>query len=104
MIANNLIIDNREGIRTFELAGPGNQMTGNLLWNNVFDFATEVEGLGLGRNVMRSPRVAERTGYRLQAGSPAIDRGLPAYGVSRDYLGRRRVGRPDLGAFEYRPD
>ncbi|HYI38488.1 MAG TPA: right-handed parallel beta-helix repeat-containing protein [Thermoleophilaceae bacterium] len=104
VIANNLITDNREGIRTFELVGPGNQMTNNLLWNNIFDIAAEVKGLALGRNLLRSPRVSERTGYRLPAGSPAIDRGLPAYGVSRDYLGRRRSGRPDLGAFEYRPD
>lgn len=100
VIANNLIVRNREGIRAFELSGRRNLVTGNLIWGNAFDFAQEVGHLTLERNLVRRPRLARKARYRLLPGSPAINRGLRAYGVRRDYLGRPRVGVPDLGALE----
>lgn len=39
--------------------------------------------------------------FRLQQGSPCIDRGATVKAVTTDYFGKRRTGRYDIGAHEY---
>ena len=41
--------------------------------------------------------------FRLQTGSPAIDRADPAFAPALDFFGAARVGAPDLGAIEHQP-
>jgi hypothetical protein len=83
---------------------PGNRAQRNLAWAN------DSSGFGnSGRfviefssgNVVANPRFLdpERRNYRLRAGSPAVNRAMPAFAMPFDRDGRRR-SRPDLGAFE----
>jgi hypothetical protein len=53
---------------------------------------------------MRAASVGlDATGAPTSASSAIIDQADPAYAPTRDYLGKKRVGRPDIGAIEYRP-
>ena len=60
-----------------------------------------------GRSCSRNdvlPGSAELDGRgRPRAGSPVIDGANRHFAPPRDATGRRRTGRPDIGAFEYRP-
>ena len=94
VVANNLIVDNREGIRSFELSGLGNGVTGNILWDNAWRWPGDVGGLALAGNLTREPRLGGAPRYRPRKGSAAVDRGQRRYGTLVDYLGRRRVGAP----------
>ena len=51
-------------------------------------------------NTSDSPLFVSTNDYRLQTNSPCIDAGSTAFGVTHDLIGRPRIGRPDIGAYE----
>lgn len=48
-----------------------------------------------------NPAISGLTNYRLSAGSPCVNAGLPLAEITIDYLDSPRIGNPDIGAFEY---
>ncbi len=85
------------------------------LWNNLLvgpgDLTDGTAARTTNKRVRRGFVDAAHYGYRLRAGSPAINGGtLPApraraayeFRAPADFIARRRIGRVDLGAFEFR--
>ncbi|MGH7711930.1 MAG: choice-of-anchor Q domain-containing protein, partial [Gemmatimonadaceae bacterium] len=78
-------------------------------WNEVlpehvsFSITTAASFVGTQRNFSADPLfVAPQTGdFRLQAGSPAIDKGTADLAPTLDMFCRPRLGAPDLGALEF---
>lgn len=78
-------------------------------WNEVlptqvsFSITTMAPFVGQRGNINADPLLAgAHTGdFRLQAGSPAIDRGTSDLAPAQDLFCRPRVGPPDLGAIEF---
>jgi hypothetical protein len=77
-----------------------NEMTPDLV---SFSITTHPGYTGGNGNFSGDPVLAapETGDFRLQAGSPAIDRGTAALAPSFDMFCRPRVGPPDLGALEF---
>lgn len=65
--------------------------------NNLLDGPGEVHGE---KDVTGDPLLGDD--LRPGAGSPAIDRGTTQDAPKTDFNGRPRVGRPDIGAYEFR--
>jgi serine protease len=84
----------------------------NLVYGNGANYDGIDDLSGRFGNISRLPEFvnANRDDYRLQATSPAIDRGAPV-GLKRDFAGRPRpvdgdgsgTAEYDMGAFEYQP-
>jgi Right handed beta helix region len=99
-VGNVVALNGEYGIRASDLAGSGNVARGNLLWGNPSGDLALLGKLAAEDNVVQDGRFAP--GYRLQATSPGIDRGLPSYAGPIDYLGVPRPlgAAPDIGALE----
>ena len=118
-ISGNTIWDTGgRGIALEEDSSEPTQMTGAVVANNVVgvlradprtmafeDYNLVGDGTHGGAHDlgMREPGFAnrDRGDYRLAPGSPGIDRGLAALAPRWDIFGARRVGAPDIGAYEY---
>ena len=98
-VANNIVSGNGEyGIYAYDLAGVGNVATNNLLWDQPLN--TYGAGLGFGSDLVADPRFVGGLSFQIDAASPAVDAGS-APAVADDFAGAHRLGRADLGAYEY---
>jgi hypothetical protein len=105
VVVNNVVAFNvYMGIRGSG-SGSGSVVRNNLGYANPGgDFATSsTYSLGSGNITGLDPKFVDRGAhnYRVQDGSPVIDRADPAYAPASDADGRGRHGAPDLGAFEH---
>ncbi|MGH2714351.1 MAG: right-handed parallel beta-helix repeat-containing protein, partial [Thermoleophilaceae bacterium] len=99
-VASNIIAFNGRPSITFELQGTDNRSAGNLFWANG-ETAVEVpDPVEQAANIVADPGFVGASDYRLRAGSPALDRALPAYSAPRDIRGLPRSRPADIGAFE----
>jgi hypothetical protein len=100
---NNII--QQDGNLPIILASPSAGITySNNLWSK-----TPVSNVISPADVIADP-LLEKTGlptdpqwFKLQAGSPAINKALPLTEVTRDFENFSRGSQPDIGAMEYRP-
>jgi parallel beta helix pectate lyase-like protein len=118
MFANNLLVNNGTikggaGIHTPGSGGASYVEINNMFWNNGSngnsmwnDNATIINN-SVADPMLVSPAVATdrqnpspNTDNRLQAGSPAIGFGDPAYALPYDITGKCRDTAPDAGAYE----
>ena len=101
LAVNNVVTHNQIGIYTYSLAGLGNAAVNNLTWGNT-QSNVNVTGVSVTDNLVADPKYVGAGDYRLQAGSPAVDRGAAAFAPGHDILGvaRPRGLGPDLGAYE----
>jgi hypothetical protein len=117
VIANNTAHNTGHGIRLHGLT------SGVVMANNITDVAAADKASLVGRstgNVIGKLETAYPLGagdvlgkatfgdpsqlnFRLLAGSLGIDFGAADVAPARDRLGRERAGRPDAGAYEFRP-
>lgn len=109
LIVDNVIASNREGgIRAYwgGPVGTGNVARGNVLWNGSGDLPTgsAAAGIAFVDNLSANPLFASPAAddYRLQAGSPAVDRGAAGASLETDLVGATRPAgaAPDAGAYE----
>jgi Right handed beta helix region len=110
LIVNNILAWNDLGIYgyyedgTSGPVGSGNIARRNLLYSNRNgDVRNDKPVIAFSDNITdRDPRFLDRgaADFRLARGSPAVGRALPQFALKVDYSGHKRVGRPDLGAFE----
>ncbi|MGC8712678.1 MAG: discoidin domain-containing protein [Leptodesmis sp.] len=114
LLANNVIVgapENPPASRTFVVVyetKPQSPLRNVEIRNNVYanlspTIAGDVPaplpvnwGIQFSNNLQADPRLLARQGFVLAAGSPAIDRGDPALGLSNTWVGASR----DVGAFE----
>ena len=105
LVVNNIVAFNKGwGIRTYweDSIGSGNRAVRNLVFGSG-EGALWFPGGGMSaRQSLRvTPRFVGGGNYRLRAGSPALNRAIPAFSMRSDITGRTRPrGRPDLGAYE----
>jgi hypothetical protein len=105
LVVNNVVAFNKSwGIRTYweGNTGGGNRALRNLVFGNgegAFWFPGG--GMAARLSFLVNPRFVGDGNYRLRAGSPALNRAIPAFSMRSDITGRARPrGRGDLGAFE----
>jgi Right handed beta helix region/Protein of unknown function (DUF1565) len=105
LVVNNIVAFNKSwGIRTSweESIGSRNRALRNLVFGNgegAFWFPGG--GMSAQRSIRVDPRFFGDGNFRLRAGSPALNRGIPTYSMRFDITGRMRPRcRGDLGAFE----
>jgi parallel beta helix pectate lyase-like protein len=117
LIANNTAWSTGHGIRLHGLT------SGVVMANNITDVAAADKASFVGRStgnvigaletkyplgssdVLGKPAFGDpaKLNFRLLAGSLGIDIGAADVAPKRDRLGRERFGRPDAGAYEFRP-
>jgi hypothetical protein len=107
-VANNIVYDNTAyGIIEAGKVGTGNRYVNNLGYKNVSGTIKLTKGSASGTitsNPLFASYVATGTGnYRVQAGSPAIDRGTSTKAPATDIalVARPRGAGFDIGAYEY---
>ena len=105
LVVNNIIAFNRAwGIRTYweDRTGSGNRAVRNLIFRNEEgNVWLPGGGMSVVKSIFANPRFVGTDNYRLRAGSPALNRALPAFSMRVDMNGRQRHrGRADLGALE----
>jgi hypothetical protein len=106
VIANNIVADNglTYNYKQIRWKHGEAQVLNNIVWSPTAS-KSGMEPLGGGStqsgNLLLDPLVAVKwTDLHLQAGSPAVGLGLPAYSVSPDFDGNARDAAPDAGAYE----
>jgi hypothetical protein len=100
LVVNNIVADNHEyGIRAYSLTGSGNRAIRNLLWNQDYDIVTRT-GMTASESIFADPKFVSGSGFRLQSGSPAIEKGTQPT-VADDLSGVPRGNPSDLGAYEF---
>ena len=105
LVVNNIVAFNQSwGIRTYweESIGSGNIALRNLVFGSgEGDFWFPGGGMSAQRSIRVDPRFIGGGNFRLRAGSPALNRAIPAFSMRYDISGRLRPrARGDLGAFE----
>jgi hypothetical protein len=107
LVANNLVFGNGQGIVEtsdgVHHVGPGNRFLNNLVFRS--GNGAPSRGAVVSGTVSSDPRLASvGRGYRLTAGSPAIDAGTSTGAPRSDFDGvhRPQGSRVDIGAFEWR--
>jgi hypothetical protein len=99
LLANNIVASNGEyGIYAYDLSGAGNVAANNLLWDQPLNASGA--GIRFGADLVADPRFVGGSSFQIDAASPAVDAGA-APAVADDLAGARRLGRADLGAYEY---
>ena len=108
IVAFNGSVGGHFGIYETGTTGTHNSYNNNLVYNNSSANFSLQNGLTANATITANPLFVNYTGdqngdYRLQASSPAIDKGTNASAPSNDYVGGLRpVGSAwDLGAYEY---
>ena len=106
LVVNNVVALNAEwGVRSYweERIGTANLALRNLVFaNRSGAFWFPRGGLVEQQSIAANPKFVGHGNYRLRAGSPAVNRAIPAFSMPFDFAGRRRPSgpAPDLGAFE----
>jgi hypothetical protein len=110
VIVNNIVAWNNYGIYGYYEdgsrgpIGSGNVARRNLLYSNRYgNLRNDRPVIAFRDNITdHDPRFLDRgaADFRLTRGSPAVGRALPQFALKFDYSGHKRVGKPDLGAFE----
>lgn len=109
MLVNNIAVGNGDQTGQSQirvLSGDANRIWNNLTWHATagaragIENTTSSEASG---NRIADPLFGSYVGdLRLRAGSPAIDAGLAGWTFEgRDYAGKARDAKPDVGAHEY---
>ncbi len=101
-VANNILVNNRyAGLAEGGLTSR-NTYANNLFFNNPtnnYNFGADAVVTG---SVTGSPKFVSATDFHLQQGSAAIDKGTSGSSVPLlDFDGKARVGKVDIGAYEY---
>jgi hypothetical protein len=103
LVVNNIVAFSGEwGIRTYweKEVGSGNLALRNLVFaNHRGPFLFPRGGMVQQKSILANPKFVSTVDFRLQRGSPAINRAIRSFSMPSDFNGRRRR-RPDLGAFE----
>jgi hypothetical protein len=105
LVVNNIVAFNGSwGIRTYweDSIGNGNRALRNLIFGNrAGNIWLPGGGMSVEKSIFANPRFVGAGNYRLRAGSPALNRAVPAFSMRVDMNGRlRHRGRADLGALE----
>jgi hypothetical protein len=105
LVVNNIAAFNKSwGIRTYweDSVGSRNRAVRNLVYGNGDgSFWFPGGGMSAQKSIRAKPRFFSGDDYRLRAGSPALNRAIPAFSMRSDINGRTRPRRHgDLGAFE----
>jgi uncharacterized protein YjdB len=108
-LVNNIAVGNGDqtGQRQIRvLSGDSNKIWNNLTWHAASSSRAGIENTTsseMSGNQIADPLFASYPGdLRLRAGSPAIDIGLAGWTFGgKDYAGKIRDSRPDVGAYEY---
>lgn len=86
----------------------GIQITNNILNGNVSNAATFQSGMTPSgytntSNYTSDPLFVSSSDFHLQAGSPAIGKGIKVAGITTDFAGTALNDPPSIGAYEYTP-
>jgi len=114
LVQNNLVLENNYGISVDSVVTTTNFAVGcNDVWANYRTNWVYCPSYGIlstnnlngtpsdaGFNIAADPLLGGIDGYRLTAGSPAVDAGRTNSSPATDAEGRARLGPPDLGCYE----
>lgn len=105
VVVNNIVAFNKGwGIRTYweDSIGNGNRALRNLIFRNGDgNIWLPGGGMSVRKSIFANPRFVGADDYRLRAGSPALNRAVPAFSMGVDINGQlRHRGGADLGALE----
>jgi hypothetical protein len=96
-IANNIFLQPSGTLA--EIAGPGLTFRSNC-WSSAQRGSAAGEGDVIGDPHLTTAAGWSAADFHLAAGSPCIDAGTATV-VAADFYGKKRAGRPDIGAIEY---
>ena len=98
VVTNNIVVDNRVGIREYGRTGQ-NTYQNNLLYDNTTNMMLLTSPDGGPTTTANPLLVASGDVYRLESNSPAVDQGTERGASKLDYDGQVRTAPLDIGPF-----